>query len=126
AELGDPGAARVELERARDLYATLGYDAAAADTSIELALLPALAGDPLRSLVELESIDESGLSDFAACWLHLNRAEALLELRLLPEARADLARFERVVTESGRRDSLNKVQLDAARLALAAGDPETA
>ena len=124
AEIGDHVAARKELERARDLYSSVGYDVAAAEASIELGLLPSLAGDPLRSLVELDAIDTSSLSDFMICWLHLNRAEALLRLRLLPEARADLARFEEVLAQSGHRD--NKARLDAARLALAAGDPDTA
>ena len=88
AEIGDHVAARKELERARDLYSSVGYDVAAAEASIELGLLPSLAGDPLRSLVELDAIDTSSLSDFMICWLHLNRAEALLRLRLLPEARS--------------------------------------
>ena len=124
AEIGDHHAAREELERARDLYSSLGYDTAAAEARIELGLLPSLAGDPLQSLVELEAIDTATLPDFLACWLNLNRAEALLRLRLLPEARADLARFEEILARSGLRD--NKSRLDAARLALAAGDPDAA
>ncbi|HEY7397291.1 MAG TPA: CHAT domain-containing tetratricopeptide repeat protein [Gaiellaceae bacterium] len=124
AEIGDHVAARDELERARDLYSSLGFDVAAAEASIELGLLPSLAGDPLRSLIELEAIDTAPLSDFMACWLNLNRAEALLRLRLLPEARADLMRFEATLARSGHQD--NKARLDAARLALAAGDPDTA
>jgi hypothetical protein len=126
AEIGDLPAARTELERARDLYLSLGYAAAAADARIELGLLPSLAGDPLQTLVELEAIDTATLPDLAAWPLHLNRAEALLRLRLLPEARADLGRFEVIVARSGRRAELNKARLDAARLALAAGDPDAA
>ena len=126
AEIGDHLAARKELVRARDLYASLGYVAAAADARIELGLLPSLAGDPLQTLVELDAIDTATLPDLAAWPLHLNRAEALLRLRLLPEARADLRRFEAIVARSGRQAELNKARLDAARLALAAGDPDAA
>ncbi len=124
AEIGDYRRARTELERACRLYSSQGFDAAAADSRIELALLPALSGDPLQSLIELESIDATTLTDFAACWLYLNRAEALVRLRLLPEARADLMLFEQIAVSSGRRDP--KARLDAARLALAAGDADAA
>ena len=125
-DIGDHRAAQRELERARDLYTSLGYDTAATEAQIELALLPALTGDPVQTLVELDAIDQAALPDFVGAWLYLHRAEALLRLRLLPEAREDLDRFEQAVARSGRDDPVNKSRLDAARLALAAGDPEAA
>jgi hypothetical protein len=125
-DIGDHRAAQRELERARDLYTSLGYDTAATEAQIELALLPALTGDPVQTLVELDAIDQAPLPDFVGAWLYLHRAEAPLRLRLLPEAREDLDRFEQAVARSGRDDPVNKSRLDAARLALAAGDPEAA
>ena len=116
AEIGDHLAARKELERARDLYASLGYVAAAADARIELGLLPSLAGDPLQTLVELDAIDTATLPDLAAWPLHLNRAEALLRLRLLPEARADLGRFEAIVARSGSRAEQGPSRCRSARV----------
>jgi hypothetical protein len=52
--------------------------------------------------------------------------EVLVALRLLREARADLARFVESSARAGAADSVNKAKLDAARLALLAGDPESA
>jgi len=126
AEVGDHRAARRELTRANALYSSLGFEAAAADSRIELALLPALAGSPLESLVALDAIDPTSLTQYAASWLYLNRAEALIRLRLLPEGQADLARFENSVAQSGRRDQVDKARLEASRLALVAGDLDRA
>ena len=36
-----------------------------------------------------DAIDTAVLSDWAACWLYLCRAEAFVSLRLLPEARRE-------------------------------------
>jgi len=126
AEVGDHRAARRELTRANALYSSLGFTAAAADSRIELALLPALAGNPLESLVALDAIDPNSLTRYAASWLYLYRAEALIRLRLLPEGQADLTRFEETVARSGRRDQVDKARLEASRLALAAGDVDRA
>jgi len=125
-DLGEYRPARRDFERARELYAALGLAAAVADAKKYLALVASLEGDPVRCLAELEDIDVESLTDWAACWVYLNRAEALLALRLLPEARADLARFTEVSVRAHAIDSLNKARLDAARLSLAAGDPESA
>ena len=66
------------------------------------------------------------LSDWAACWLYLSRAEASVALRLLEEARADLARFVETSAAAGAVDSVTKARLDAAELSLLAGDPASA
>ena len=125
-EIGELGRAREDLERACELYDSLGLGAAVADARIELARLSALEGDPIRCLAELDAVDVTTLSDWAACWLYLNRAEAFVELRLLPEARADLARFEQSSAKAKAADSVNRSRLEAARLALIAGDAEAA
>jgi len=124
--LGEHRRARSDLERARDLYDVLALDAAAADARIELARVRLREGDFVGCLAELDAVDAPSLSDWAACWLYLCRAEAFVSLRLLPEARADLARFEEGVGRAEAIDSLNNARLEAARLALAAGDSETA
>ena len=120
--LGRHAQARVDLERARDLYAELGLHAAAADALIELARVCLREGDYIGCLAELERIDIAMLSEWAVCWLYLCRADALVELRLLPEARADLARFEERSRHAEAIDSVNQARLDGALLALAAGD----
>ena len=125
-ELGNLTAARNDLAAARTIYAELGADAAVEDTDIKLASLRYLEGAPTECLAELDAINVGSLSDWAACWLFLTRAEVLVGLRLLPEARADLARFVEISARAGAVDSVNKAKLDAARLALLAGDPESA
>jgi hypothetical protein len=124
--LGEHRRARGDLERARDLYDALQLAAAAADARIELARVRLREGDFVGCLAELDAVDAGSLSDWAACWLYLCRAEAFLSLRLLPEAKADLAKFEEGVGRAEAIDSLNNARLEAARLALAAGDGETA
>ena len=125
-EIGEVGRARRDLERASRSYSTLGLSAAAADARIELARLRSMEGDPVACLAELDAVDADALSDWAACWLHLNRAEAFLALRLLPEARADLERFEATSARVKAADSVNKARLEAARLSLLAGDADGA
>ena len=121
-ELGDHRAARVDLERARDLYRHLGFEAAVADAQVKLALLRALDGDPLACLLELDAVDPDCLSDWSRCWFHLHRAEALVDLRLLPEARVDLEAFAAVASVARADDSVLKARLRVARLTLLAGD----
>ena len=125
-DLGNPTAARRDLAAARTIYAELGADAAVEDADIKLAWLRYLEGAPTECLAELDAIDVDSLSDWAACWLFLTRAEVLVGLRLLPEARADLARFVETSARAGAVDSVKKAKLDAARLALLAGDAESA
>ena len=124
--LGRHGQARADLERARDIYTALGLDAAAADAHIELARVCSQDGDYIGCLAELDRVDISTLSEWAACWLYLCRADALVELRLLPEAGEDLARFEERSRNAEAVDSLNQARLDGALLALASGDSATA
>src|SRR5262249_51922886 len=107
-EIGELLGARRDLERAHRLYESLNLTAAAADARIELARLRSLEGDPIGCLEDLDTIDVATLSEWAACWLYLNRAEALVELRLLPEARVDLGRFEQTSTKAKAADSVNR------------------
>ena len=72
-----------DLEAARALYAELGADAAVADAEIKLARLRLVDGDPIGCLARLDAVDVAALSDWAACWLFLSRAEASVALRLL-------------------------------------------
>ncbi len=125
-DLGNAATARKDLSAARAIYAELGAEAAVDDTDIKLARLRHLEGAPTECLAELDAIDVGSLSDWASCWLFLTRAEVLVGLRLLPEARTDLARFVETSARAGAVDSVNKAQLAAARLALLAGDPESA
>ena len=125
-KLGRHRPARSDLERAHDLYATLGLHAAASDALIELGRVRFREGDYVGCLAELDRIDVVSLTDWAACWLYLWRAEALVALRLLPEARADLGRFEERSRSANAAESLNQGRLDAARIAIAAGDPAAA
>src|SRR5262249_4970388 len=125
-EVGDLRSAARDLESARELYAELGADAAVADARIQLARVRLLAGEPLDCLALLDAVHLEALSDWAACWLFLTRADAHVALRLLDEARADLARFVETSSRARAVDSLRKPRLDAARLALLADDPDSA
>jgi len=125
-ELGDHTGAHEDLERARELYGALGLGAAVADVRVELARLSLANDDELGCLRELDSLDPTSLSDWGAAWLYLLRAEAELTLRLLPEARADLRRFEAAARKAGAADAVNTARLHAAALSLAAGDLDAA
>jgi hypothetical protein len=126
AELGDLRAARRDLERARALYEGLALDEAAASTRIQLARLRFFEGAFVDGLVELDAIQVGRLTDWTACFFHLSRAEGLVALRLLDEARSDLSRFTELSAGAAALDTLNHGRLEAARLALLAGDPESA
>lgn len=126
AEVGDAASARRDLERARELYSQLGLAAAVADAQIILARLRLDDGDVLDCLRELEAIDRGELSDWAACWFFLRRAEAYVALRLLPEARIDLERFTEACTRAKAVDPVNKGRLHACQLALLSGEPAAA
>src|SRR5262249_57273490 len=104
----------------------LGADAAVADAEIQRARTRLLAGEPLDCLALLDAVDLEALSEWATCWLLLIRAEAHVALRLLDEARADLARFVELSSRARAVDSLRKARLEAARLALLADDLEAA
>ena len=125
-KLGRHRPARADLERAHGLYTALGLHAAASDARIEMGRARFREGDYVGCLAELDRVGLSSLTDWAACWLYLWRAEALVALRLLPEARDDLGRFEERSRHAEAADSLNQGRLDAARLAIAAGDTVTA
>ena len=125
-DLGDVAVPASDLEAARALYAELGADAAVADADIKLARLRLVDGDPIGCLARLDGVEVAALSDWAACWLYLSRAEASVALRLLEEARADLARFVEASAAAGAVDSVTKARLDAAELSLLAGDPASA
>ena len=120
--LGRHTQARADLARARDLYVELGLAAAASDARVELARVHFQEGDYVGCLAELDRVDVSTLSEWSACWLYLYRADALVELRLLPEATADLARFDERARRAEAGDSVNQARLDGARLAIVAGD----
>ena len=125
-ELGDRTGAHDDLERARELYSQLGLGAAVADVRVELARLSLADADELGCLRELDSLEPASLPDWGAAWLYLLRAEAELALRLLPEARADLRRFEAAASRAGAADALNTARMHAAGLALTAGDLDVA
>jgi CHAT domain-containing protein len=125
-EVGDLRSATRDLESARRLYAELDAAAAVADAEIQLARVQLLAGEPLDCLELLDAVDLESLSNWAACWLFIARADAHVALRLLEEARADLSRFVETSSHARAVDSVRKAGLDAARLALLADDPESA
>ncbi len=122
AEIGDHHAARAELERARDLYSSLGYDTAAAEARIELGAAAVARAATRSSRSSSSKRSTPRRCRTSACWLNLNRAEALLATPASSRStRRPRAIRGDLVARSGLRD--NKSRLDAARLALAAGDP---
>jgi CHAT domain-containing protein len=125
-ETGDLRAATHDLASARRLYAELGAFAAVADADIKMARVRLLEGEPLDCLTLLDAVALEQLSEWAACWLFLTRAEAHVALRLLEEASVDLARFVETAARARAVDSVRKARLDAARVALLAGDARSA
>jgi hypothetical protein len=124
-ERGDAAAAKPDLERARDLYANLGMNVGALGAEIILIRLSFLRGDIVDCLAQLDAAERRSLP--ARAWdVELIRAEALVAARLLPEARRALSTALALCERAGVEDYLSKGRLDVARLALLAGDFESA
>jgi CHAT domain-containing protein len=124
-ERGDAAAAKPDLERARDLYASLGKDVGAINAEILLIRLSFLRGDIVECLKQLDDAERRPLPARSAWDVELTRAEALVAARLLPEARRVLAAALALWERAGVEDYLSKGRLDVARLSLLAGDYES-
>jgi CHAT domain-containing protein len=123
---GDAAGSRLDLERARDLYASLGQTLGAAGAEIALARSALLDGDVVGCMAELDAAERRELPPRARCVLELFRAEALVEARLADEADAALRTAETLWQHAGQEDWVRKVRLEAARLSLLSGDAQAA
>jgi CHAT domain len=122
---GELDPAESDLQRARALYSRVGADAAAVNVVVALGELALLRGEVVRCLKTLEEVD-TALTPEHRSYTIFNvtecRARALVEARLLPEARAAAQAYARLQRESGRNDYVATIMLDQATIEMMAGD----
>jgi CHAT domain len=124
AERGDLAAAKADLVRARDLYASLGASEAAFGADLQLARVDLAKGDLPACLARLDAIGGGDISTWNSGELELLRAKALAGARLRSEALHALALAEAIWRRSRIDDYEGR--LEAIRLTLLAGDPVAA
>jgi len=115
-----------DLRAAEELYRKLELPAAVAQVRHNLGFQAARAGDVPAALDWYDQADAYFRDHGAPAVALLDRAELLLDARLLPEAR-QLAQAAVLGARRGRLSSLlAQARLLLARVALAAGDPRAA
>ena len=124
ADRGDIRLAEDDLTRARDLYASLGANEAAAGTAIELARVALARGDLPDGLARLDRIDPASIPPAQRADLEMLRARALAAAHLTGEALAALSAAQTIWTRW--RVAEPEGRLEAVRLTLLAGDPRDA
>jgi hypothetical protein len=130
--LGDRGEfhqAEADLRLAHTLHTRLGAEAAAVDAGVALAWLALLQGDVLeclRTFAEVEAALPRGHPDHYARGLEECRADALGQVRLLPEARAAAEAYVELCLRIGVGDDVAKAMLDLASIAMMSGDTAAA
>jgi len=127
---GELEQAAADLNAARAGYLRSGAEAAAVNTAVVLAGLALLDGDVLGCLTRLQAAEAelaSGeLSYNESVSLEQIRVRALIQARLLTEARAAAARNVDICARAGRWDYVSSGYLDLAAIATLANDPEGA
>jgi len=117
--------AEADFRRALTLYREVGAEIGVADTVLALAEVALLHGDVLECLRTLERVQgtlpDGYLSNLDEC-----RMRALLQARLLPEARAAAEEYVDLYSRAGRDDHATSALLELATVALMSGDPTTA
>jgi tetratricopeptide (TPR) repeat protein len=128
-ERGELERAESDLRRARALYTHVGADAAAVNVVVALAQLALLRGEVVTTLNTLAEVDASltaehrsyAVNNLAEC-----RMRALVQARLLPEARAAADAYAELEARNGRRDYASMIMLDQAAIELMSQDPTAA
>jgi hypothetical protein len=124
ADRGDIRLAEGDLTRARDLYASLGANEAAAGTAIELARVALARGDLPDGLARLDRVDPASIPPAQRADLEMLRARALAAAHLTGEALAALSAAQAIWTRWQVAEPEGR--LEAVRLTLLAGDPRDA
>jgi hypothetical protein len=122
---GELGRAEDDFKRALTLYGRVGAKVGAADTVLALAEVALLRGDLLTCLKTLEAVQPTlppgYLSNLDEC-----RMLALVQARLLPEARAAAEAYVELYARAGRDDHVTTAMLELATVALMSADPTAA
>lgn len=127
AQRGAYPAALEDLRAAADLHERLGEQRKLVDIWANIGWTLAVQGDLVESLRMFERVDGYYANRNEIDPLALkDRADALLEARLIPEAREAATRSAEELDRIGSIRRWAEVQLQLARLALLDGDPEAA
>jgi hypothetical protein len=123
---GELGRAEADIRRAHELYTSLGAEAAALDAAVVIALLALYRGDLLGCLGDLAEIDATLRPGHLSYNLNECRANALVQARLLPEARAAFEAYADLCSRTGRGDYVPSAMLSLSAIAMMARDAPTA
>jgi tetratricopeptide (TPR) repeat protein len=128
---GELTRAELDLRRAHGLSLEVGADDAAIESAVVLAELALLRGDVLGGLKTLDEVESRAIArrrkhehlrdTFAEC-----RVMALLQARLLPEARAAADEHLATCLRMGRADFAPAAMLELAAIALMSADAPAA
>lgn len=124
---GDWAAAEADLRRAEELHQRSGQDLGAAQVRHNLGFVAALRGDVPGALAQYEAAEEElrRLATSPGVVL-VDRAQLLLSVLLLEEARAAASAAVEACREEGNALDLAEARLVLAQAALSAGDAEVA
>ena len=123
---GELDAAEADVDRAHVLFARLGAEAAAADAMGLIAELARLRGD-LIACLEILDTAESALPPGETSYDLLDyRTTALVEARLLPEARAAAQSYVDLCLRTGLGDEATRFTLIMSTIASMSGDAASA
>jgi CHAT domain len=125
-DCGDLASAERDLRAAFAIYSEVGANAAAVSTASVIAEVERLQGDIVGSLQTLDSIQARLPADYPMYNVALVRACALADARLLREARTAVESCVAELSEGGFADEARRVRLELARVAILAGECETA
>ncbi len=123
--LGDPGAARVELEHAMRLAGAVGDRAAEASNLVLLARIHCATGhhgEAERCLTGAAAIIDELQHHQLDAALAIARGEIALELKRVEQARAQFAKGVAVARQAGNQPALVRAHIGLARVALDEGD----
>ena len=122
-ERGELDAAEADLRRAAEVYRRCGAELQAAHALVAIAEVESRRGEVVTCLRLLDEVERSLPLGYVNDYLLLCRANALTQVRLLPEAAAAAKGFLELCSRSGRRDGVATTLLDLAAIAVMSGDP---
>jgi hypothetical protein len=125
-ERGELEDAELDLREARALYAGLGATDAETDATVGLAEIALQRGDLVGCLRLIDEAEGAAPEGHLGVNLTSCRVAALVQARLLPEAREATTGFAEMCRHSGRGDWAAAATLDLASIDLMSGDVESA
>ncbi|HEV8098125.1 MAG TPA: CHAT domain-containing protein, partial [Gaiellaceae bacterium] len=123
---GELKQAETHFRRAFTLYSGAGAEAAAADSILALAEIALVRGDVLGCLKTLAEVELMLPPEYVYSNLDECRVKALVQARLLPEARAAAEAYVALCRQTGRAEFAAAATLDVAAIALMDGDAAAA